>query len=81
PDETALLLAEAARVLAPTGVIFADVFTSPLVCRAAGSRYAVEVNRDHLLRLVGLAGLTAELVQESAWVGPARREFYAFRRR
>lgn len=81
PDETALLLAEAARVLAPTGFVFADVFTSPLVLRAAGSRYAVEVNRDHLLRLAELAGLTAELVQESPWVGPARREFYAFRRR
>jgi SAM-dependent methyltransferase len=81
PDETALLLAETARVLAPGGVIFADCFTSPLVCRAAGSRYAVEVNRDHLLRLAALAGLTAELVMENGWVGPARREFYAFRRR
>jgi SAM-dependent methyltransferase len=81
PDETVLLLAEAARVLAPGGVVFADCFTSPLVSRAAGSRYAVEVNRDHLLRLAGLAGLTAELVQESPWVGPAKREFYAFRRR
>jgi SAM-dependent methyltransferase len=81
PDETALLLAEAARVLAPAGVIFADCFTSPLVLRSVGSRYAVEVNRDHLLRLAELAGLRAELVQDSPWVGPARREFYAFRKR
>lgn len=81
PDETALLLAEAVRLLAPGGVVFADVFASPLVSRAAGSRYAVEVNRDHLLRLAGLVGLSGELVQHSPWVGPARREFYAFRRR
>ncbi|MFO0799855.1 MAG: class I SAM-dependent methyltransferase [Gemmataceae bacterium] len=81
PDETALLLAEAARALAPGGVIFADCFTSPLVSRSAGSRYAVEVNRDHLLRLAALAGLTAEVVDDKPWVGPARREFFAFRRK
>ncbi|HYH66551.1 MAG TPA: class I SAM-dependent methyltransferase [Urbifossiella sp.] len=81
PDETALLLAEAARVLAPGGVIFADCFTSPLVSRSAGSRYAVEVNCEHLLRLAALAGLSAELVQALPWVGPAQREFFAFRRK
>ncbi len=81
PDETALLLAEAARALAPGGVIFADCFTSPLVGRSAGSRYAVEVNREHLLRLAALAGLSAELVDAKPWVGPAKREFFAFRRK
>ncbi|MBX9622228.1 MAG: class I SAM-dependent methyltransferase [Gemmataceae bacterium] len=80
PDETALLLAEAARLLAPGGFVFADAFTSPLVQRHAGSRYAVEVNREALLRLAGLSGLTAERVVDSPWNGPARREFFAFRR-
>ena len=81
PDETALLLAEAARLLAPGGFVFADFFTSPLVQRHAGSRYAVEVNREALLRLAGLAGLVPEKVMESSWHGRARREFFTFTRR
>jgi SAM-dependent methyltransferase len=76
PDETALLLAEARRLLAPGGFIFADLFTSPLVQRHAGSRYAVEVNREHTLRLIDLAGLKAEVVMTYPWVGPAKREFF-----
>jgi ubiquinone/menaquinone biosynthesis C-methylase UbiE len=81
PDETALLLAEVTRLLAPNGVIFADVFTSPLVQREAGSRYAVEANRDHLLRLIGLVGLKAEVVMTHPWNGQARREFFKLTRR
>lgn len=81
PDETALLLAEVNRLLAPGGVVFADVFTSPLVAREAGSRYAVECNREHLLRLIGLAGLTAEVVMTYPWNGQARREFFKMTRR
>lgn len=76
PDETTLLLAEVKRVLAPGGFVFADVFTSPLVQRHAGSRFAVEVNRDLLLRLIGLAGLKAEVMMTSAWKGKATREFF-----
>ena len=81
PDETALLLAEAKRLLAPGGVIFADLFTSPLVAREAGSRYAVEVNREHMLRLTDLAGLKAEAVMDYPWNGQARREFFKFTRK
>ncbi len=80
PDETALLLAEVKRLLAPDGVIFADLFTSPLVAREAGSRYAVENNREHILRLIALAGLKAEKVFDSPWNGQARREFFKFTR-
>ncbi len=76
PDETALLLAESKRLLAPGGFIFADMFTSPLVMRAAGSRYAVEVNREHMLRLAEAVGLRAECVMDSPWKGKARREFF-----
>jgi SAM-dependent methyltransferase len=80
-EETTLLLAESRRLLAPGGFVFADVFTSPLVERSLGSRYAVEVNRDLLLRLAGLAGLKAELVMASSWRGQARREFFKFTHR
>lgn len=81
PDETALLLAESKRLLAPGGFIFADLFTSPLVMRASGSRYAVEVNREHTLRLAEAVGLKAELVVDTPWLGKARREFYKFAHR
>ena len=81
PDETALLLAESKRLLAPGGFIFADLFASPLVRRHAGSRYAVEVNRTDTLRLAEAIGLKAELVMDSAWKGKARREFYKFTHR
>jgi ubiquinone/menaquinone biosynthesis C-methylase UbiE len=81
PDETALLLAESKRLLAPGGFIFADLFTSPLVMRASGSRYAVEVNREHTLRLAAAVGLKAQLVMDSPWKGQARREFYKFTHR
>jgi SAM-dependent methyltransferase len=78
PDETAILLAESKRLLATGGFIFADLFTSPLVMRHAGSRYAVEVNRELTLRLAEAIGLKAELVMDSPWRGKARREFYKF---
>ena len=71
-------LAEARRLLAPGGVIFADAFTSPLVAREAGSRYAVECDREHLLKLAAMAGLKAEVVMESMWNGQARRGFLKF---
>jgi ubiquinone/menaquinone biosynthesis C-methylase UbiE len=81
PDETALLLAESRRLLAPGGFVFADLFTSPLVMRHAGSRYAVEVNREHTLRLAELAGLKAERVMDQPWKGKSRREFFKFTHR
>ena len=81
PDETALLMAETKRLLAPNGFVFADFFASPLVQRHAGNRYAVEVNRELQLRLIELAGFKAELVMSSPWQGHARREFYKFTHR
>ncbi len=74
PDETALLLAEAARLLAPGGVIVADVFFSPHVERSSGNRGAMELNRDHFLRLAGLSGLTVETIQSWPWQKVASRE-------
>jgi SAM-dependent methyltransferase len=76
PDETALLLAEARRLLADGGVIFADLFVSPLVSRWAGNRGAVEVNRECFLALVAGCGLRAEVVLDQPWQRFARRLFF-----
>lgn len=80
PDETALLLAEARRLLAPNGVVVGDVFTSPLVERCSGNRGAMELNREHFLRLVALAGLRAEVLQSWPWQKHGRREVFTFTR-
>ena len=78
PDETALLLAETAKVLAPGGVILADMFTSPMIDRYSGNRGAVEVNRDHTLRLIELTGLKAAVYMASPWQKYGQREFFKF---
>jgi SAM-dependent methyltransferase len=80
PDETVLLLAEANRLLAPGGVIIGDVFTSPVVERCVGNRGAVELNRDHFLRLVRLAGLSAEPLAQWPWQKYGHREVFKFTR-
>jgi ubiquinone/menaquinone biosynthesis C-methylase UbiE len=76
--ETALLLAEAKRLLAPSGVIFADLFLSNQVECDAGTRFAVEVNPDLFTQLVRLVGLKAELVLTHPWNGQAHRKFFKF---
>jgi SAM-dependent methyltransferase len=81
PDETVLLLAETARVLKPGGFILGDIFTSPLTDRCAGNRGAVELNREHFLRLVDLAGLNVEVASSWAWKQHGRREVLRFTKR
>jgi SAM-dependent methyltransferase len=76
PDETARLLSEARRLLAEGGLIFADLFVSPLVSRWAGNRGAVEVNREHFLALAADRGLRAEVVLDQSWQRFARRLFF-----
>jgi SAM-dependent methyltransferase len=76
PDETALLLGEARRLLADGGLIFADLFVSPLVKQCAGNRGAVEVNRDYFLSLAAERGLRAEVVLDQPWQRFARRLFF-----
>jgi SAM-dependent methyltransferase len=76
PDETVLLLREAARLLALGGVIFADLFTSPLVARRAGNRGAVEVNPDYFLGLVADCRLRAEQVLSHPWGAFGQRMFF-----
>jgi SAM-dependent methyltransferase len=76
PDETALLLGEARRLLAPGGFIFADAFTSPGVERVRGHRGAVVVNDKHLERLIRLAGLEGEVVMTLPGPRESQRPFW-----
>ncbi|VTS03102.1 methyltransferase domain-containing protein [Tuwongella immobilis] len=79
PDETVLLLAEAKRLLAPNGLIFADTFVSPLVDRFSGNRYAIEWNLEHLHRLIALAGLKATKHESWKWQENAERVIWLIR--
>lgn len=76
PDETVLILAEAKRLLAKNGTIIADVFTSSLIERCEGNRGAMELNRDHFLRLVDVAGLKARLHKQWKRTDHSEREVY-----
>jgi SAM-dependent methyltransferase len=80
PHETVLLLQEARRLLAKDGVIFADLFTAPLVDRYTGDRTAIEVNEDYLLRLVEDCGLHVEVVLTHPWQQLGQRVFLQFTR-
>ena len=81
PDETALLLAEAKRLLAANGTIIGDVFTSSIVDRCSGNRGMMELNREHFLRLVQLAGLTAQVMHATPWGTYCQREIFSFTHR
>jgi SAM-dependent methyltransferase len=76
PDETALLLAEARRLLAPDGFVVADWFVSPMVTRCAGHREALENDAEHVLRLVALAGFDAEVIEVHPWKRFGERRFH-----
>ncbi|MHB1423546.1 MAG: class I SAM-dependent methyltransferase [Gemmataceae bacterium] len=78
PRETALLLHQASGLLAEGGVIFADVFTAPLVDEHSGGRGEVEINPDHLFRLLEDSGLRAELIDVQSRPRLGQRLFYKF---
>ena len=78
PEETAQLLAEAKRLMAPGGCILADVFTSPMVERHAGNRGALEVNLEHLMHLAREKGLNADEVLCFPWQSFGRRRLFKF---
>jgi SAM-dependent methyltransferase len=80
PRETALLLLEANRLLADGGVIFADLFAAPLVDQYAGDRGLIEVNPDHLLRMLEGCGLRAETVLSHPGERLSQRVFYKITR-
>ncbi|MFL5339466.1 MAG: class I SAM-dependent methyltransferase [Gemmataceae bacterium] len=76
PQETAALLREARRCLAPSGVIFADFFTSPMVEDFAGNRAALEVSEVTLRRIFDDCSLRAAEVFNSPWQEFGARRFY-----
>lgn len=79
-DESALLLAEAGRLLGPAGVVVADVIASPLVERGAGHRGEMVVNRDHFFRLAGMLGFVGDVIGRWDWNRHAERLMIRFRR-
>ena len=78
PDETALLLAEAKRLLAPGGAVVGDFFVSTATDRCAGNRGKMEVNAEHLHRLVGLVGLRPEILHDWPQSPHLSRRLYRF---
>lgn len=80
PRETALLLHAASRLLADGGIIFADVFTAPLIEEHSGNRGAVEINPDYLMGLLEGSGLHAELIDMQPRPRLGQRLFYTFTR-
>ena len=80
PQETALLLREASQLLADCGIIFADVFTAPLIDEYNGNRAAVEINPDYLMCLLEGSGLHAELIDMQSRPQLGQRLFYKFMR-
>jgi SAM-dependent methyltransferase len=80
PRETALLLHQASRLLADNGLIFADVFTAPLIDEYSGDRSAVEINPDYLMHLLEGSGLRAELVDMQPRPQLGQRLFFTFTR-
>lgn len=80
PGETALLLHQASQLLADDGVIFADVFTAPLIAEHSGDRGAVEINPDYLMRLLDGSCLGAELIEMQSRPQLGQRLFFKFRR-
>ena len=81
PRETAMLLHQAAHLLADDGIIFADVFTAPLIDEYTGDRGAVEINPDYLMRLLDGSGLHAELIDMQPRPRLGQRLFYTFTKR
>ncbi len=80
PRETALLLHEASQLLAANGVIFADVFTAPLIDEHSGDRGAVEINPEYLMRLLEGSKLQAELIEIQSRPRLGQRLFFKFSR-
>ena len=77
PDETVLLMAETARLLAPNGWLYADAFTSNEPERYSGNRGAIVLNRAHFLRLAAVAGFrNIDAVMSLDWQAGMRREFF-----
>ena len=79
PAEIKLMLLDLKRLLAPGGLIVADVFVSPHIRTFAGSRSKVEINESHLKDLFDETGLTHEMQGCIVQGGGAKRLGFVFR--
>jgi len=77
-DESALLLAEACRLLRTGGVVIADFIASELGERDAGHRGQMWVNRDHFLRLAEAVGFQHDVIGTVPWAPDAVRYMVRF---
>lgn len=75
PKEIESLLAEARRLLAPNGFIFADAFTSAQVDKFEGDRGAVIVNDSQLNDAIQGAKLLSEEILRHEGPGGSQRRF------
>ncbi len=78
PEEIRAMLADLKRLLAPKGVITADLFVSTKPGRYEGTRSMVEINEAHLLDTFRGTGLHFESMGRIAWNTGVRREFFKF---
>jgi hypothetical protein len=74
------LLREGSQLLSEGGLIFADVFTAPLVDEHTGDRGAVEINPDYLMRLLEGSGLHTEMIEMQPRPRLGQRLFFKFTR-
>ena len=79
-DETVRLLGATRDRLAPTGVVVADLITSPLVERALGNRGEMVVNAAHFEALARAVGFTARAIGRWPWNPHAERIMYILHR-
>ncbi|HEY3789435.1 MAG TPA: class I SAM-dependent methyltransferase, partial [Urbifossiella sp.] len=80
-DETALLLAETARLLGPKGIVIADVIVSDYVARGAGHRGQMWVNRAHFDQIAEATGFRCKLMGKFPWGPFAERHMLRLSRR
>ncbi len=79
-DESALLLAEAKRLLGPNGCVMVDIIVSPLVERGSGNRGEMVLNREHFFRIAGILGFAPEVIGRWPWNPHAERLMLLLRR-
>lgn len=81
PLEIQAMLLDLKRLLAPSGLIMADVFVTPSVATSAGSRSKVEINEDHLKGLFAETGLACQLQGTIVQPAGGKRLGFIFRER
>jgi SAM-dependent methyltransferase len=78
PDEIQAMLIDLRRLLAPGGVIIADVFLAEGVATFDGSRSMVKINEDFLASKFLATGLAFEPIHTFSWGNQLRRRIIGF---